>query len=307
MSLVCAQGQVFRVFVAILKAKSSVIADMFTFPQPSAVAPDIETMEGVPVVTLHDDPTEVEVFLKAIFDSDKLEDTLGILRLAHKYDVPYLRRRALNHLATTNPTQLSEYSQMPPTTTAQLNLGKLVMIISTATEVGALWLLPVADYKACQFELSMILQHKGWHTLGELERQACVLGYEAIFRQYPRILEFILLWKREGDDCENPTACNRRRSTLSGVHTALIPCMNTPLAMFEMEEEDWLALFEGVCRKCVQEARTHHATSRQKVWDMLPAMFGLLRWEELEQMREAAFSSCILVPGPSHLPTSRVI
>jgi hypothetical protein len=41
---------------------------MFTFPLPPSS--DIETMEGVPVVILHDDPDELEVFLKAIFDAE---------------------------------------------------------------------------------------------------------------------------------------------------------------------------------------------------------------------------------------------
>jgi hypothetical protein len=59
--------RVFRVFAAILKAQSSVFADMFTFPQPPSA--DMETMDGFPVVELHDQPEEVEVFLKAIFDS----------------------------------------------------------------------------------------------------------------------------------------------------------------------------------------------------------------------------------------------
>lgn len=62
------QSRVFRVFVAILKKKSSVFADMFSFPQPPSS--DLDTIEGFPVVTLHDDPEEMEVFLKAIFDSE---------------------------------------------------------------------------------------------------------------------------------------------------------------------------------------------------------------------------------------------
>ncbi|KAJ7639622.1 hypothetical protein DFH06DRAFT_1478356 [Mycena polygramma] len=62
-----AQDRIFRVFVAILKEKSTVFADMLTFPQPPSA--DTETMDGVPVVTVHDDPAEMEVFLKAIFDS----------------------------------------------------------------------------------------------------------------------------------------------------------------------------------------------------------------------------------------------
>ncbi|KAJ6478039.1 hypothetical protein C8R47DRAFT_1139204 [Mycena vitilis] len=146
-----AQDRIFRVFVAILKEKSTVFADMFTFPQsPSS---DAETMDGVPVVTVHDDPVEMEVFLKAIFDSaffmpppaaSDVSQTLGILRLAHRYDVPYLRRRALEHMGTLHPTRLPEwnFAKMFP-----LNSEKFAQRISTveiATEVGALWLLSTA-------------------------------------------------------------------------------------------------------------------------------------------------------------------
>ncbi|KAJ7083749.1 hypothetical protein C8R44DRAFT_651945 [Mycena epipterygia] len=88
---------------------------MFTFPPPPSL--DMETMDEFPVVDLYDDPAEMEVFLKAIFDSDffmpppaltKFEDIVGILRLSHKYDVPFLRRRALKHLGTLYHTRLSE-------------------------------------------------------------------------------------------------------------------------------------------------------------------------------------------------------
>ncbi|KAJ6592181.1 hypothetical protein DFH09DRAFT_1415107 [Mycena vulgaris] len=109
-----ADTRIFRVFAAILKAQSSVFADMFTFPQPSSA--DTEIMEGFPVLKLHDNPDEIAVFLKAIFDSSfsmpppaepRFNDIMGILRLAHKYDVPYLRPRALEHLGTFNPNTTS--------------------------------------------------------------------------------------------------------------------------------------------------------------------------------------------------------
>jgi hypothetical protein len=66
--IIRAETRIFRVFAAILKARSSVFADMFSLPQPSEFA-DTETMDGHPVITLHDKPEDVEVFLKAIFDS----------------------------------------------------------------------------------------------------------------------------------------------------------------------------------------------------------------------------------------------
>lgn len=58
----------FRVIKSILAARSPVFQTMFEFPHPpSAAAPT--TMEGIPVVVLHDQAQEVEPFLRALFDS----------------------------------------------------------------------------------------------------------------------------------------------------------------------------------------------------------------------------------------------
>ncbi|KAJ7120698.1 hypothetical protein C8R43DRAFT_1241548 [Mycena crocata] len=102
-----AEDRVFRVQKAILAARSPVFQAMFEFPQP--IADGDEITEGSPVVRLHDSADQVEPFLRAIFDSSyfmpppaKIEffAVLGILRLAHKYDVNYLFKRAVHHLET---------------------------------------------------------------------------------------------------------------------------------------------------------------------------------------------------------------
>ncbi|KAJ6463668.1 hypothetical protein C8R47DRAFT_1238177 [Mycena vitilis] len=72
------------------------------------------------------------------------------------------------------------------------------MMISTATEVGALWLLPIADYHPCHLKLSTLMRDNEWRGLGENEREACVIGYEALLRQYPKMLDFLFVWKKEG-------------------------------------------------------------------------------------------------------------
>ncbi|KAJ7923483.1 hypothetical protein B0H13DRAFT_2316431 [Mycena leptocephala] len=83
---------------------SLILHEMFTVPyRPSA---NIEIIDGFPVVVLHDDPQEVEAFLTAsrFFmpppASTQLGVVIGILRLSHKYGVPFLRCRALEHLET---------------------------------------------------------------------------------------------------------------------------------------------------------------------------------------------------------------
>ncbi|KAK7012786.1 hypothetical protein R3P38DRAFT_3585217 [Favolaschia claudopus] len=163
--IIRAQSRVFQVFTAILKQKSSVFADMFTMPQPPPA--DSETMDGVPVVTVHDEPAQMEVFLRAIFDSEffmpppaetRIGDTLGILRLAHKYDVPYLRRRALQHLDCIYPTDLLGYdSKVEPTLDRDVPLADRLLSVGIAKEVDALWLLPAAYYDMCRWPLDRLL------------------------------------------------------------------------------------------------------------------------------------------------------
>ncbi len=59
----------FRVYRGILSQHSPVFHDMFSLPQSSDVSQH-DTMDGVPVVHLHDDPTELAHLLSAIHDRE---------------------------------------------------------------------------------------------------------------------------------------------------------------------------------------------------------------------------------------------
>ncbi|KAJ7639623.1 hypothetical protein DFH06DRAFT_1335301 [Mycena polygramma] len=288
-----AQTRTFRVFVDILKGKSTVFADMFTFPQPPSS--DMETIDGVPVVDLHDNAADLEVFLKAMFDSEffmahfsgtKFENTLGILRLAHKYDVPFLRRRALQHLGVIYPTQLSEYDCPPRIENAEQKIDLRIATILTATEVGALWVLPAAYYRLCSIATSTILEDPKWLLLGEKERNACLLGQWAQNRQFSTILDFLFV---PSENCEDAETCNERRLVLARHYYSSSLSHSDPLAY--VSKAKWGSITGGLCGNCVEACRPLHDAARQKCWDALPECFGLPTWEILEGMREAALST----------------
>jgi len=58
----------FRVHRGVLSSNSSVFADMFTLPQPSAEGETEATVEGCPVVLLSDNAEELMHVLKALYD-----------------------------------------------------------------------------------------------------------------------------------------------------------------------------------------------------------------------------------------------
>ncbi|KAJ6582028.1 hypothetical protein B0H19DRAFT_1252172 [Mycena capillaripes] len=298
-----ASTRLFRVFAAILKVQSSVFADMFTFPQPPASSADMETMDGFPVVEVHDKPEDMEVFLKAIFDSSffmpppaemQLEKTLGILRLSHKYDVLYLCRRALEHLGTIYHTRLSGYLTRANSNNSEIDDHKTFILridaLKTASEVGALWLLPMVYYEICKQDLALILApNSAWHELGEKERTSCLVGHSAQITQFPKILNFLSVGKTEDSDCEDWMECNAIRFRTSfAINDGLESSMRCPLDLWD--ETEWGMLKElGLCNSCLAEAKDLQAAARQKLWDRLPQMFGLPKWEELEELKRVAF------------------
>ncbi|KAJ6582144.1 hypothetical protein B0H19DRAFT_928272 [Mycena capillaripes] len=295
-----AETRIFRVFAAILKAQSSVFADMFKFPQPPSRA-DTETIDGFPVIELHDKPDEVEVFLKAIFDSSffmrppaeiQYLDVLGILRLSHKYDVPYLRRRSLEHLAPIYPTRLSEYEARADNhQMTGLDVLHRTRTLATASEVGALWLLPVVYYDLCKLEMDMLVRREWWDGVGEQEHNACLIGHSAQMRWLPTIVDFFSIPRDDEDECEDWTQCNI--ICLQSLHdhrTAWSSNMSWPLELWS--EASWLALqADGLCDNCMMEAKSLHAAAKQKFWDQLPQMFKLPGWEELEELKRVALSA----------------
>jgi hypothetical protein len=90
-----AENTLFRVHSGILCARCSVFRDMVTFPQPDN--PESDTIDGNPVVRLHDLADEVEVFLRAVFDSRCVK--YGISQFDH---APNLRNFFMPQLTSTS-------------------------------------------------------------------------------------------------------------------------------------------------------------------------------------------------------------
>ncbi|TRM66463.1 hypothetical protein BD626DRAFT_425846, partial [Schizophyllum amplum] len=146
-----------RVYKGFLTSQSPVLADMFSIPQP----PDAQTIDGLPVVVFPDAPEEVLHWLKAMLSPESFEvypvkiemrKLFAVLRLSHKYDVQYLRQRALYHLSTDLLTELETTFPLAgyPQDSSVLNGSYLqyheflLDVVPLAREVDAAWLLPPA-------------------------------------------------------------------------------------------------------------------------------------------------------------------
>ncbi|CAK5278278.1 unnamed protein product [Mycena citricolor] len=300
-----AEDTVFRVSRAILAARSTVFESMFGIPQPPV--DETETLEGTQVVVLHDRKDEVEVFLRAIFDSSFFmpppapvgyDAVLGILRLAHKYDVGYLLRRAVLHLETAFCTRRGQYDPDTPLVNSigyidgvlEMDLRAIAVFECT----GVKWLLPWAYYSAGTYSHARIKSCADWHELSQ-DVQHTLLSLAHIHsRATIAILSIIAV---PVDECPTKRSCSGAR--LARMHKELLPAADPTQRdslwdchpFFVWRAHDWAAFRNEVCDVCVDEMRHRHAAFLDQLWDQLPANCGLEDWDALLAERKRMLDS----------------
>ncbi|KAJ7174913.1 hypothetical protein C8R46DRAFT_945816 [Mycena filopes] len=288
--VVKAQKTLFRVSRAILVLQSPIFADMFKIPQP----PNAEAIDGCPVVELFDSAEDVSVFFKAIFDSSFFEPypapttfgiITGVLRLSTKYEVDYLRRRAVVHLCSMFPTTLVDWdlrqtlrhrSDTPlwkvPSWQFSAEIPDVVALISLARQARVSWILPCVFYDLAvgDWDSSLAL------SLSNDEQEVFINGY-LLQRDAGWLTIQFLSDHAAMQMCTAPATCSRVKSAaLLNAECVDFPAM--PLTIWE--EGDWEYVAE-VCANCLVCLRHAHQKARQDFWDRLPSLYGLRTWQEL--------------------------
>ncbi|KAJ7174912.1 hypothetical protein C8R46DRAFT_1347907 [Mycena filopes] len=289
--VVKAQHTLFRVSRGILVLRSPIFADMFSMPQPS----NAETIDGCPVVQLPDLAEDVNVFFKAMFDSSFFEPypaqttfktIAGVLRLSTKYEVDYLRRRALVHFCSRFPTTLAHWDlkremKYPAVPSWELSyeIDDAVALIALARQARARWILPCAFY-----ELALACKTSGFFAMPEEEQRPLLDGYLLQRDAVWTIMQFLSDGVALHLCCSIKSCGNMKFAFPRYAHERCAEVPARPLTIWA--EGDWEDLAEvcGVCRPYLRDA---HQRARQDFWDRLPSLYGLGSWEELEAEKAA--------------------
>ncbi|KAJ7435940.1 hypothetical protein FB451DRAFT_1571260 [Mycena latifolia] len=313
----------FRVYRGILAARSPVFQDMLSFPQP----PDSELVDGCPLVCLPDAENEVAEFLSAIFIPEyflplpaftDLDIIMGCLRLSHKYEVDYLRRRALIHLSSRYRTTLSEWdscsnpkAQDPDLSSSEImswpqpDAVEQICVIQLAREVDALWVLPTAFYElSSSFNtpegFSGRIGGEIFHgtvyngipiSLSVQDQDSFLRGHTTHTRAATGDILNFLCNPLEIEGCTSPLCSRSRLAAFRDNWDVIHDLSHIPLDVWA--EDDWKSLAEHVCLTCITVLKSTHAEARQAFWDDLPEMYGLPPWEELKKMKAAAIGNIV--------------
>ncbi|KAI0915235.1 hypothetical protein AcW1_007097 [Taiwanofungus camphoratus] len=292
-----------------LSRQSGFFRDLFSLPQPvtntshgcntesSSNGDDYHsTIEGCPVIQLHDAAEDLINLLRGIYDgpifgNNDREDfrvVSGILRLSTKYLVDSLRAKALAHLCTAWPSTLRGWDaredlarayEMERTAHRGYRFPSPIAIISLAREIHAPELLPSAFYDLSRYHYTQIYEPSEDeplrsmlepHSLSSSDMVKLALGKETS----QNIVTSLIQGMASGSHRENASSSQSRM-----------------VSRHRQKSSGQICVSAAACRKdfseLVELASQHYLIDRER-----GCSDPLYVAEELGQLKSAEFSEC---------------
>jgi len=272
----------FRVYRGILSANSPIFRDMFSLPQPN----EGELVEGCPVVTLFDSAVDLSHFLRAIHDAGYYDRTktkefslvASVLRLSSKYNVEYLRERAIAHLTECFPTTLGEWNLRHNANIMETFPARPFLVLQLARKFDIPAMLPAAMYCcACTPDIKSlcdgITSIDGSHIeLDWEDKRSCLLARQKLYDAQRIRLFGCLLDLPTCARCDSGKLEYLRRLEHKSIQSGF---------PYPFQQKFDLSFDQAVCKECYNRSFSSFSAARQELWDDLPSLFDLPSWAEL--------------------------
>ncbi|KAF8158265.1 hypothetical protein B0H34DRAFT_859078 [Crassisporium funariophilum] len=304
MLITAEQPTAYRLHRGVLARHSEIFSDMLEIPQP--LTSETEFFDGCQVVCMYDMPSELSNLVKALYDGPKFLNTsvedffylAGVLRLATKYFIGQLRRKAIQFLEQTWASTLKGHDLMVEAALNSPIIENLTYpyvhplhVLNLAREVDIEIVVPSALYFLSLYPLSDIL--KGDHPkllVNNSSRPSSILMssdlqlYTLMFQHRLQVIDSFIrhfCGKRASDPpCRSVGTCGKGfQRLISQLHRSWTlrtgPLHYISQAMQQVSQD---AAFCNLCRLDFLEET---ALLRQNIWDELPNIVNLSKWSEM--------------------------
>ncbi|KAJ7043744.1 hypothetical protein C8F04DRAFT_1229225 [Mycena alexandri] len=277
-----AQNTQWRVHWSLLGQHSAFFRDMQALPQP----PDQPTVEGCPVVELHDDVADVHRLLRVLYSPTiapqkviRFDVVAALIRLGRKYEFRALLNSAVQRITFENPTTLKEYDAREPSFPGNFigYRGIEYDMLALARENNIMTALPCAYYRVlrCSTHKELFDGLGGATFLAPADQRQCNLSREKLIMAQMGCLGslgWLWDWDSHGTppDCKTPDMCSRVRAEAArGYHNSV--------EVRALESTD-----TGSCSVCFSRIKNGVRQARLMMWAHLPTYCDLPRWKELK-------------------------
>ncbi|KAJ3528884.1 hypothetical protein NMY22_g9229 [Coprinellus aureogranulatus] len=283
----------FKVHRGVLSKQSPVFSGLFDVPHP----PSEPTVDGCPVVELHDAAVDMENALLALYGDQAQIGTMNnppfpslaaMIRIGKKYDIPYLRDDGLARLKWRFPATLQEFDKTSGcrTTGTPSELRELFHIINLAHECSIHSILPALYLQAASYSLDDLLLEEG--AIPHNALRGLLQGRERLLQaKRSQVADY-----GKSGECDSYAGCIAASQLLLSEWWRAGSDFDASAVFDPWSDvadiiDDTLA--EGykmqLCHSCLQSARTTHIQDRTHFWDALPIYFKLPAWDQLKDFQ----------------------
>ncbi|KAJ3528886.1 hypothetical protein NMY22_g9230 [Coprinellus aureogranulatus] len=277
-------------------------------PSTSHTHPSSEPkVDGCPVVELHDSAEDLENALLALYGDPAHIGTMAkpcfsslaaMIRIGKKYEIHYLRDEGLARLKREFPATLQVYDRKPNgwanfafRSAAYGNISTidaLFHIINLAHECRIQTILPALYLLASSHALDTLI-YSAKVPISKDALLALICGREELIQaKRDLVAEF-----GRCADCVGFEECTKAAQYLlsewwrwSSELASSAGAFNSWPALMSSIERTLAEAYElRFCHACLEDARTTHTKSRQRMWNELPGYFRLPAWGQLEDFR----------------------
>ncbi|KAF8201184.1 hypothetical protein K438DRAFT_1821537 [Mycena galopus ATCC 62051] len=287
------ESTLFRVHWTILCMHSTFFRDMRDLPQPV----DLPSIEGCPVIELHDSLEDVKHLLDAlynphIFNQEKLSFPFiaALVRLGRKYDFKNLLEVAVQRLSYENPTTFEKYEALTQvhangrimyTTQVIVPQQDIIFdVLTLARENNLFAILPSAYLRAIVFYSPELIfdgipsRNGSTVTLSSADQRLSILGNQRVLEAQWEHAGF-LAWigvDTPSPGCTDHDGCTRRKKLI--LQRLIQKAVS--VAPFLLAKE------RGLCLSCLIAHSQVMTEARKEIWKNLPSFFDLPPWNELK-------------------------
>ena len=301
------RSTLFRFYIGILSRKSEIFYDMFELA--SLQPPDSEkTVDGLPVVRLHDSAEDFAHLLSALLDyeyaakSSRLISTVSrptlnprslflqryiryprfaaLLRLSMKYELGGVRKILIHRAQKHYPVGMSDYERtMKEHGTAAAAAFTISPhpneVLKLFWECEVKQCLPVAFYEATVRGVNSLTSSK---LNTSLPPQILTSAIKALAAFNSKRMDHV---RATLDTVRTCSEC--KRANLLSIEHSMLPA-RSDLSLSPLRDPDPKPdVARILCEGCTGEVTGDDRAFRCAFWDELPGMFGLPTWRELSK------------------------
>lgn len=211
----------------------------------------------------------------------------SILRLSLKYDVQFLKRRALSHLNSTFPTTLDGWKTREKNRTIPPldNTPFAAFLLARNLELD--WLLPAILYCISSHPIEKVLDST---VFGDEEisfkwadKRMCIMGRQTLLMTQA---ENAVQMTRNA--CNQVEGCTGATCSTTRTRCAQNLCSWNMAGFLDYLEDNVNYHSQEFCPACQTAFKDAYTQATLQMWHDLPSMFSLPSWQDLEKIRSSA-------------------